>query len=183
MLIGMYGLIFEFLNPGAVLPGLVGGISLLVALYALSLLPINLAGAALLLLGIGLMLAEVHIGAFGIIGVAGIIAFVIGAIMMFPEGAPGFELSPLVIAVATLLFALLVLAVLAMFVGSRRRPIVTGREALVGSVGEIVSWEGMDGRVRVEGEVWRAHAEAPLLPGRRVRVIRRNGLVLAVEPE
>src|SRR5215813_3534334 len=93
LLIGTYGLIFEFLNPGAVAPGLIGAISLLVALYALNLLPINYAGAALVMLGIGLMVAEAHIGSFGVIGVGGIVAFVIGAIMMFPSGAPGFTLS------------------------------------------------------------------------------------------
>src|SRR5215467_6492544 len=94
MLLGIYGLLFEFLNPGAVAPGLVGALSLLVALYALNLLPINYAGAALVLLGIGLMVAEVHIGSLGLIGVAGVVAFVVGAIMMFPGGAPGLTLSP-----------------------------------------------------------------------------------------
>ena len=89
MLIGVYGLILEFFNPGAVAPGLVGVICLLVALYALALLPINYAGAALVLIGIGLMVAEAHIGAFGAIGVGGIAAFVIGALMMFPVARPG----------------------------------------------------------------------------------------------
>jgi membrane-bound serine protease (ClpP class) len=90
MLIGVYGLLFEFLNPGAVAPGLIGAISLLVALYALNLLPINYAGAALVLLGVGLMVAEAHIGVFGVIGIGGIIALVIGAVMMFPSAAPGW---------------------------------------------------------------------------------------------
>src|SRR5262249_19030743 len=89
MLIGVYGLIFAFLNPGTIAPGLFGGISLLVALYALNLLPINYAGAGLVLVGIGLMVAEAHIGTFGVIGIGGILAFVIGAIMMFPAGTPG----------------------------------------------------------------------------------------------
>jgi membrane-bound serine protease (ClpP class) len=102
MLIGVYGLLFEFLNPGAVAPGLIGAISLLVALYALNLLPINYAGAALVLLGVGLMVAEAHIGVFGVIGIGGMIAFVIGAIMMFPSATPGFELSPAVIVAAVI---------------------------------------------------------------------------------
>ena len=93
LLIGVYGLILEFFNPGAVAPGLIGAISLFVALYALALLPINYAGAALVLIGIGLMIAEAHIGAFGAIGVGGVAAFVIGALMMFPSRAPGFALS------------------------------------------------------------------------------------------
>ncbi len=182
MLLGVYGLIFEFLNPGAVAPGLVGGISLLVALYALNLLPINYAGAALVLLGIGLMVAEAHIGSFGVIGVAGIVAFVIGAIMMFPSGAPGFTLSLSVVAAATIMTAALFLLVLTMLLRSRRHPVVTGKEGLLGAEGETVAWGGDEGRVRVNGEIWRARAQRPLEAGARIKVIDREGLVLVVEP-
>jgi membrane-bound serine protease (ClpP class) len=182
MLIGVYGLIFEFLNPGSVAPGLVGSISLLVALYALNLLPINYAGAFLVLLGIGLMVAEAHIGSFGVIGIGGIIAFVIGAIMMFPSGAPGFALSLSVVAAATLITAALFLLVLTMLLRSRRRPVVTGKEGLLGAEGETVAWDGDEGRVRVQGEIWRARAQQPLQTGERIRVIEREGLVLVVEP-
>jgi membrane-bound serine protease (ClpP class) len=181
MLIGVYGLIFEFLNPGAVAPGLFGGISLLVALFALNLLPINYAGAALVVLGIGLMVAEAHIGSFGAIGVGGIIAFVIGAIMMFPPGAPGFALSLWVVAAATLVTAAFFLLVIAMLLRSRKRPVVTGKEALTGAQGEAVAWNGEEGRVLVHGEIWRASAAAPLAVGARVKVIARDGLVLVVE--
>jgi membrane-bound serine protease (ClpP class) len=181
MLIGVYGLLFEFLNPGAIAPGLIGAISLLVALYALHLLPINYAGAALVLLGIGLMVAEAHIGAFGVIGVGGIIAFVIGAIMMFPSGTPGFELSPAVIAVTVIVTASLFLLVLSMLLRSRKRLVVTGKEALLGAEGEAVAWLGEDGRVRIRGEIWRARAAKPLQPGTRVKVVDRDGLVLIVE--
>jgi membrane-bound serine protease (ClpP class) len=181
MLVGFYGLIFEFLNPGAVAPGLFGGISLLVALFALNLLPINYAGAALVLLGIGLMVAEAHIGSFGAIGVGGIIAFVIGAIMMFPPGAPGFTLSLWVVAAATLITAAFFLLVVAMLLRSRNRPVVTGKEALTGAQGETVAWDGEEGRVLVQGEVWRARAASPLSVGARVKVIARDGLVLKVE--
>ena len=181
MLIGVYGLLFEFLNPGAVAPGLIGAISLFVALYALHLLPINYAGAALVLLGIGLMVAEAHIGAFGVIGVGGIIAFVIGAIMMFPSGTPGFELSPMVVAATVIVTASLFLLVLAMLLRSRKRLVVTGKEALLGAEGEAVAWRGEDGRVRIRGEIWRARASKPLKPGTRVKVVDRDGLVLIVE--
>src|SRR6516164_9579673 len=146
MLIGVYGLLFEFLNPGAVAPGLIGAISLFVALYALHLLPFNYAGAALVLLGIGLMVAEAHIGAFGVIGLGGIIAFVIGAIMMFPSGAPGFELSPIVIAATVIVTATLFLLVLSMLLRSRKRLVITGKEALLGVEGEAVAWQGEEGR-------------------------------------
>ena len=181
MLIGVYGLLFEFLNPGAVAPGLIGAISLFVALYALHLLPINYAGAALVLLGIGLMVAEAHIGAFGVIGVGGIIAFVIGAIMMFPPGTPGFELSPMVVAATVIVTASLFLLVLAMLLRSRKRLVVTGKEALLGAEGEAVAWMGRDGRVRIRGEIWRARASKPLKRGTRVKVVDRDGLVLIVE--
>ena len=181
MLIGIYGLLFEFLNPGAVVPGLIGAISLLVALYALHLLPVNYAGAALLLLGLGLMIAEAHIGAFGVIGVAGIIAFVIGAIMMFPPGVPGFQLSNAVVAGAVIVSASLFLLVLSMLFRSRKRLVVTGKEALLGAEGEALDWRGEDGRVRIKGEIWRARSAKPLPPGTRVKVVDRDGLVLVVE--
>ena len=181
MLIGVYGLLFEFLSPGAVAPGLIGAISLFVALYALHLLPINYAGAALVLLGIGLMVAEAHIGAFGVIGLGGIVAFVIGAIMMFPSGTPGFELSPMVVAATVIATASLFLLVLAMLLRSRKRLVVTGKEALLGAEGEAVAWRGEDGRVRIRGEIWRARASKPLKPGTRVKVVDRDGLVLIVE--
>src|SRR5215468_10638086 len=131
LLIGVYGLIFEFLNPGAVAPGLIGAISLLVAAYALNLLPISYAGVGLVLLGVGLMVAEVHIGAFGAIGVGGIVAFVIGAIMMFPSQVPAFQLSPLVIAGAAGVTVVFFLLVLYMLLRSRRRVVITGKEALL----------------------------------------------------
>src|SRR6266516_5727572 len=181
LLIGVYGLIFEFVNPGAVAPGLIGGISLLVALFALNLLPINYAGAGLVLLGVGLMVAEAHIGSFGVIGVGGIIAFLIGAIMMFPFGVPGFNLSLPVVAATTVVTAGLFLLVLSMLLRSRRRPIVAGQEALLGAEGEALPWHGEEGIVRVKGEIWRARAVRPLQPGTRVKVIGRDGLVLVVE--
>ena len=182
MLIGVYGLIFEFLNPGAVAPGLIGAISLLVALFALSLLPINYAGAGLVLLGIGLMVAEAHIGSFGAIGVGGIVAFVIGAIMMFPSGAPGFTLSLAVVAAAVVVSAAFSCWCSPCCCDRGRRPVVTGKEALLGAKGETVTWRGREGRVRVKGEIWRARADDPLQPGTRVKVVGREGLVLIVEP-
>ena len=136
MLIGVYGLILEFFNPGAVAPGLVGAISLLVALYALAFLPINYAGAALVLFSVALMVAEAHIGAFGALGVGGIAAFVIGALMMFPTRAPGFSLSGDIVAGAAIGSAALLLLVLAALLRSRQRPVVTGSEALIGAEGD-----------------------------------------------
>ncbi|HEX4078140.1 MAG TPA: nodulation protein NfeD [Rhizomicrobium sp.] len=182
MMIGFYGLIFEFLNPGMVVPGLIGGISLLVALFALSLLPIDYAGAALVALGIGLMIAEVHIGAFGVLGVGGVFAFAIGAIIMFPAGAPGFHLSGAVVGAITAATAAFFFLAVGLLLRSRRRPVVTGREALGGAEGETVVWQDGEGRVRVQGEIWRARSQRALAPGSRIRVVGHDGLVLIVEP-
>ena len=181
MLIGVYGLILEFFNPGAVAPGLVGAISLLVALCALAFVPINYAGAALVLLGVALMVAEAHIGAFGALGVGGIAAFVIGALMMFPTHAPGFTLSGGVVAGAAIGSAALLLLVLAALLRSRKRPVVTGSEALIGAEGETVLWQDGEGRVRVKGEIWLARSNASLTPGSQVKVVGRDGLILRVE--
>ena len=180
MLVGVYGLIFEFFSPGAVAPGLIGAISLVLAFYALAFMPINYAGAALVLFGVALMIAEVHIGAFGALGVGGIAAFVIGAVMMFPTHAPGFSLSHGVVAATALGSAALLLLALAAVL-RRRRPVVTGHEALIGSEGETVSWQDGEGRVRVKGEIWLARSDAALTAGSRVKIIGRDGLVLRVQ--
>jgi membrane-bound serine protease (ClpP class) len=181
LLIGVYGLIFEFLNPGSVAPGLIGAICLLVAFYALAFLPINYAGAALVVLGMALMVAEVHIGAFGALGVGGIAAFVIGSLMMFPARAPGLGLATGVVVGAAIGSAALLIVVLGALVRSRKRPVVTGSEALIGAEGETVSWQGDEGRVRVEGEIWLARSDAELTAGSRVKIVGRDGLVLRVE--
>jgi membrane-bound serine protease (ClpP class) len=181
MLIGIYGIVLEFFSPGAVAPGLIGTISLLVSLYALAFIPINYAGAALVLIGIALMIAEVHIGTFGALGVGGIAAFVIGALMMFPERVPGFALSTAVVIGAAIASAALIVLVLAALLRSRKRPVVTGGEALIGAEGEAVTWQDSEGRVRVQGEIWLARATAPLAAGTRVKVVSRDGLVLFVE--
>ena len=146
MLLGAYGLIFELMSPGAVLPGLIGAISLLVALFALNLLPIDYAGAGLVLLGIALMVAEAIIGTFGVLGVGGIVAFLFGSVLMFHGNAPGFGLSLSVVVAATVISAGFFLLVIAMLLRSRRRPVVTGGEALIGA----------DGRGRVMGRHGRA---------------------------
>ncbi|HUZ71751.1 MAG TPA: nodulation protein NfeD [Stellaceae bacterium] len=183
MLLGAYGLIFELMSPGAVLPGLIGAISLLVALFALNLLPIDYAGAGLVLLGIALMVAEAFIGTFGVLGVGGIVAFVFGSVLMFHGNAPGFGLSISVVVAATVITAGFFFLVLAMLLRSRRRPVVTGGEALIGAAGEVVSWDGPAGRVRVEGELWQARARQPVPPRTRIKVVGRDGLVLTVEPQ
>jgi membrane-bound serine protease (ClpP class) len=127
------------------------------------------------------MIAETHIGAFGAIGVGGIAAFAIGALMMFPSRVPGFALSRAVVLGAVIGSAVLLLLALVALARSRKRPVVTGGEALIGATGEAVAWHGHEGRVRVAGEIWRARADAPLHGGSPVKVLRRDGLILLVE--
>lgn len=180
MMIGIYGLIFEFMNPGTVLPGTLGAVCLLVGLYALSALPVNLAGLALIGLGIALIVAEVFTGTFGL-AVGGAASIAIGATILV-EDVPGFEISwPVVggVAAASLAFSLLV-ARLAFT--SRRRTVVSGREQLIGMQGRIVDWSGAAGHVAVRGERWNAVAGEPLAPGQRIRVAGLDGLTLRVEP-
>jgi len=182
MLIGIYGIIFEFTTPGTMVPGTIGVISLLLALYALNLLPINYAGAGLVLIGVGLMIAEVFIGSFGVIGIAGVIAFGIGSFMMFNSGVPGFELSLSVLAAAMIVTAGLFVLVIALLLRSRKHPVVTGQEGIMGAEGEALTWQQDEGKVRVQGEIWRARSSRPLEPGTRIKVVNREGLVLHVEP-
>jgi membrane-bound serine protease (ClpP class) len=181
MLVGIYGLIFEFISPGTIVPGVVGAICLLVAAYAINLLPINYAGVGLVLLGAVLLLAEAHIGAFGTIGVAGIAALVIGSIMMFPSRIPGFELSSWVIAETLAATGGLFVLVLGIMLRSRRRVAIAGMRALLGAEGQAVSWQGQQGRILIDGQAWRARADAPLQVGTRVKVTAQDGLVLLVE--
>lgn len=184
MLIGLYGIIFEFMSPGAVAPGVVGSISLLVGLFALNLLPINSAGLGLLLLGVALMVAEVLAPSF-ILGIGGIIAFALGSLLLFDQ-TPGFALSLPVVVTATALSAALFLLMLTAVVRAHRRRIVSGEEAMIGEPGTVLSWAGARGEVRVHGERWQARttrADGALMPGARVRVIGRDGLALTVEPE
>jgi membrane-bound serine protease (ClpP class) len=182
LLIGVYGLVYELSNPGAVFPGTLGAVSLVLGLYAFQLLPINYAGAALMLLGIALMLAEAFVPSFGALGVGGIAAFVVGSLILVDTDAPGFGLSiPLVVVLATI-SAVLLAAVLAMAVRSRTRPVVTGAEELSGASGIAVSGFPGPGSIRVHGEIWSAQSEVPIAAGRPVKVTGREGLVLRVEP-
>ena len=182
MLIGIYGIILEFYSPGLTGPGLIGAISLLLALYAFQVLPVNFAGLALVALGAGLLVAEAFIGSFGVLGVAGIAALVAGAVMLMDTEAPGFTISLwLVGGVAAGLGSLLLMA-MAMIARSRFRRVAIGPERIRGTLAEVQSWSGRHGVVRFEGEIWEARSSRVLRPGMRVRVTGREGLVLIVEP-
>lgn len=183
LLIGIYGLIFEFYSPGLIFPGVVGGISILLALYAFHLLPINYAGLALTLLGIALMVSEFFVPSFGVLGIGGVAAFVIGSVMLLETDVPGFGISWLLIGAIALVAAGFFMLVFTMLARSRRVAVVAGPEEMVGSVGQVIDWEGHAGRIRVHGEIWQARAARALKPGRKVRVNRIEGLELDVEPE
>jgi membrane-bound serine protease (ClpP class) len=183
MLIGIYGIILEFYNPGMVFPGVTGAISLLLALYAFQVLPVNYAGLALIGLGLALMIAEMLAPSFGALGVGGVVAFVVGSIMLMDTDAPGFGISWQVVGGVSLTAASLLLLMMWMLARSQRRPVVTGEEQMIGSRARVVDWHGQEGRVHVHGEVWRARGPAGLAPGQEVKVKAIEGLTLEVTPD
>ena len=181
MMIGVYGLIFEFMNPGTMVPGTIGGISLIVGLYALAVLPVSYAGIGLILLGLALMVAEAFAPSFGILGIGGAIAFVLGAAIQFDTDVPGIEISWAVIggiAAASLLLALIVAR---LAYRSNKSKVVSGRESLIGATGEVIDWKGGKGHVFVHGERWNAVADAHLARGQSVRIVGLNGLTLQID--
>ena len=180
MLIGVYGLFFEFSSPGFGVAGVAGGICLLLALYALQLLPISYAGLGLVLLGLALMIAETFLPSFGVLGIGGIVAFVLGATLLIDTDVPGFGIPLPVIFGTALSSAALLIVVGGMALRARRSPVVSGREELVGSVGEVID---ADGWAYLHGERWRVRSRVPLAPGQKVRVTAVDGLTLDVEPE
>ncbi len=182
MLVGIYGLIYEFASPGMILPGVAGIISLLLALFAFQVLPINYAGLALMILGIAFMLAEVFVPSFGALGIGGVIAFVIGSIMLLDTGIPGYGISIPLIGMFALLSAGFFMFVVGLAVKARQRPVVSGEEELIGSFG--IGLEDFDqaGKVRVHSELWDARTNQPVHQGDRIKVIGRDGLLLTVEP-
>jgi membrane-bound serine protease (ClpP class) len=183
MLIGVYGLFFEFSNPGFVAPGVIGAICLLLALYGFQLLPVNYAGLALILLGISMLVAEAYLPTFGTLGVGGIAAFVIGAVLLIDTELPGFGIPLSLIASTALVSAAFILVVGGIALKARRRPVVSGRELLIGSAAEVLEATGTDAWVRVDGERWRARGSAPLTSGQKVRVTAMDGLLLTVTPD
>lgn len=183
MLIGIYGLYFEFSNPGYVLPGVAGLICLILGLYAFQLLPVNYAGLVLIMLGIAFMIAEVYFPAYGSLGVGGVLAFIIGSVILIPTDAPGFGIPlPLILGIG-IASALFLIFVMGMVVKARDRPVVSGREELIGSIGEVTEdFEG-EGWAIVHGENWRVKSAVRLQRGQRIRVAKIDGLTLEVMPE
>lgn len=183
MLLGIYGLFFELWNPGFVLPGVIGGISLLLALFAFQVLPVSYAGLGLIILGMSFMIAEAFLPSFGALGLGGIIAFVAGSVMLLNTEVPGFGISWWLIGTLALISLGFFLGVVTLVVRARRRPIVSGREEMLNSVGEATTTFDGEGRVRIHSEDWAARSSSRILRGQRVRVTGMEGLTLLVEPE
>lgn len=184
MMIGIYGLMFEFASPTFGIAGVAGAICLLLGLFALQLLPINYAGLALILVGMAMMAAEVVSPSFGALGVGGVTAFVAGGIMLFDEDMPGFGIPlGLIIGLAGLSL-LVIVAGGGMAWRARQRPVATGREEMTGATGVVLEGSTADEAwARVHGERWRVRSSSALVPGQRVRVLALHGLTLEVAPE
>src|SRR5512135_3342141 len=184
MLVGIYGLIFEFGHPGYVFPGVTGAVSLLVGLYALHLLPVNYAGLALIGLGIAFMIAEVFVPAYGSLGAGGIVAFIVGATMLIDTDVPGFGLPLSLIVALALVSAAFVIVVVRMALRARRAPVVSGVSSLVGAEGAMVEDAGdaQTGWATIRGETWQVRAASPVTRGQRVRVVAMDGMLPRVAP-
>lgn len=182
MLLGIYGLFFELANPGYVLPGVIGGVSLLLALYALQVLPVNYAGLGLMFLGIALIVGELFMPSFGILGIGGIVSFVLGSILLFDRESGNIAVSmPLIIAVSVLSSGFFLIVIRSLY-ASRRRPVVTGAEELIGATGTIAADFTTTGTIFIHGEQWNAQSDTPMRGGDNARVTGRDGLILQVEP-
>lgn len=182
MLVGIYGLILEFYNPGAIVPGTIGAICLFLALYAFQLLPVNYAGMGLILLGIALMVGEAFEPSFGMLGIGGVIAFVIGSIILMDTEAPGFGIDISLIATFAATSVIMFVFVVGMAMKARRRPVVSGMEELLGSEALVIEDFEQQGRVNIHSENWSALCDTPLHKGQFVKVIGIEGLTLQVEP-
>ena len=183
MMVGIYGLLFEFSSPGYMLPGVVGGICLLLGLFALQMLPYSYTGLGLIALGMAFLVAEVFVPTSGALVVGGLVAFVIGTVILIDTDIPGYGISLSLILTIAGVSALFVLLVMGMAVKARRRPVVSGREELVGGPGEVLADFTGEGWATVHGETWRVRSAMPLAQGQQVRVTRIDGLTLDVEPQ
>ena len=180
LLVGLYGLLLEGYNPGTWIPGVIGAICLLMAAYALSILPVNYAGLALMALGVGLIVAESVTPSFGVMGLGGVVAFVVGSIILFDTGIPGFEAPLRLIGGVGLAAGLLMLGLVVVFARSRKRRVVSGAEGLVGRRATVLEDFESAGPVLVQGERWHAASPAPVTQGQELYVQSVNGLKLKI---
>ncbi|HET7586520.1 MAG TPA: nodulation protein NfeD [Gammaproteobacteria bacterium] len=179
---GILGIGIEATHPGFIFPGVVGGICLLFALFAFQVLPVNYAGLALMLFGIGLMIAEAFVTSFGTLGLGGVAAFVIGSILLMNTHAPGFTVSLAVIAGVGAAISICILLLIMLAVRAHRRAVVTGAPDMIGEIALPLAAFTDLGQVRVHGEIWRARAAGHVKKNQRLKVVRMEGLTLDVEP-
>ena len=182
-MIGLYGLMYEGWNPGAIIPGVVGVICLLLAAYGLQVLPVNYAGLALIVVGLALMTAEAFAPSFGALGLGGIAAFVFGAIMMFDSGVPGFGISLTFVISVAIIAALLIVWRAGFILRLRRRGAVSGVDSIVGGVGVALADFTGDGKIWLEGESWAAYSSVPVQKDQQVVVTDMAGLTLKIKPK
>ncbi|MDQ2994146.1 MAG: nodulation protein NfeD [Pseudomonadota bacterium] len=182
ILVGFYGLILEFTNPGVVIPGVLGTIALLIGLYAIQLLPINYVGLALIFLGLGFLVSEIFVTTHGVLGIGGIIAFVIGSVMLLDTDTVGFGIPLSLILTVTAVSVAFIALIMQFAMRSRRLLPVTGREEILVSTGVVVAIHGKRYQVRIKGELWQAESSSHLRVGQRVAVREMDGLILKVEP-
>ncbi len=183
LIIGVYLLMLEFYNPGIFFPAVTGIICLLLGAYGLQMLPVNYAGLALIAVGIGMLVLEVMTPTYGVLGIGGVIAFVIGSIILVDSDLPGYQLPIAIIAGFTAATGGIAFFIIGAAVQARRRKIVSGVEGMIGGSALVLDDFQGEGLVRAFGEIWRAQSETPLLKHTKVRIIRVDGLILAVEPE
>jgi membrane-bound serine protease (ClpP class) len=182
LMVGLYGLMFEGYNPGAILPGVAGVICLLLAAYALQVMPVNYAGLALIIVGLILIIAEAFVPSFGALGLGGIIALIFGSIMMFDSGIPGFGISITFIVSLAVAMGGLLLWLVTYLLRFRRRGAVSGRESILGGTGVAMESFTGDGHVWLESETWAARSKVPIEKDQKVSISAMKGLVLDVEP-
>ena len=182
LLVAIYGIFFELMNPGALFPGVFGAISGVIALYALNMIPFNYAGLLLIILGIAFMIAEVFVAGFGVLGIGGVIAFAFGSLLLFDANTLGSTVSiPLVIAFSLVSLGFFIV-VMRLFLRSRSAKIVSGAEEMIGAVAEVLEADEKGYRVLCHGETWRAKSDSTLAVGQKVQVVELHGLVLTIKP-
>lgn len=183
LLLGIYGIFFELVNPGYVLPGVVGAVSMLFALYALQLLPINYAGLGLIILGILFVIAEAFTPSFGALGVGGTVSFILGSIMLMNTEHLSFQIAWSAIWAMAVLNILIFVLVLGMLIKSRNQKIRHGLETLVGAKGRALGDINLEGQAVIKGEIWNVHARSPIAANKSIKVTRASGLLLEVEED
>ncbi|MEM8767065.1 MAG: nodulation protein NfeD [Pseudomonadota bacterium] len=183
LIFGIYGLILEFYNPGMIFPSVIGIVCLLLGAYGLQMLPVNYAALALIFVGIGMMVGEVFTPTMGALGIAGVVAFVFGSLMLLDTQSPEFGLPLAVIAAFTVSTAAVMFIAVGAALRARHGPVKTGHQAMLGATVEVIDGFPGEGHVHAFGEIWRAKADVPMSAGTLGRVTEIDGLVLTVTPE